>query len=226
MVCQRNPGWRVAKAVLNSSCAARHVLSAADSQIRVGISCQPSFLCCWFFCCSGLYRRGLTAGLGDTTQVAAWVWWLSLCWFCFWRGGSRRARARVPRGAGNGRARPPRARTAPRSRRSPGIAARARGCRERAARHRRGGDRDGAGTPCRPSRRVRRRHRFRFRVVGWAQVMAPASAREAAVASVVVFLKSVAAFPLLSLFPLLIPSTQRKRAEPRARGTCILLDDC
>ena len=95
MVCQRNPGWRVAKAVLNSSCAARHVLSAADSQIRVGISCQPSFLCCWFFCCSGLYRRGLTAGLGDTTQVAAWVWWLSLCWFCFWRGGFSRRQFRV-----------------------------------------------------------------------------------------------------------------------------------
>src|SRR5216683_1339603 len=54
-------------------------------------------------------------------------------------------------------------------------------------------------------------------VVGWAQVMAPASVREAAVASVVVFLKSVAAFQLLSLFPLLIPNTQRKHDEPRAR---------
>src|ERR1700731_562383 len=54
-------------------------------------------------------------------------------------------------------------------------------------------------------------------VVGWAQVMAPASAREAAVASVAVFLRSVAAFQLLNLFPLLIPNTQRKRDEPRAR---------
>jgi hypothetical protein len=63
-------------------------------------------------------------------------------------------------------------------------------------------------------------------VVGWAQVMAPASAREAAVASVVVFLKSVAAFPLLSLFPLLIPSTQRKRAQPISQGNLHPLDDC
>ena len=47
--------------------------------------------------------------------------------------------------------------------------------------------------------------------------MAPASAREAAVASVAVFLKSVAAFQLLSLLPLLIPNIQRKRDAPRAR---------
>src|ERR1700730_9811673 len=52
-----------------------------------GYRCQQSCWYFWFFCCSGLYRRGLTAGPGDTTPVVDWVWWLSLCWFCFWQGG-------------------------------------------------------------------------------------------------------------------------------------------
>ena len=59
-------------------------------------------------------------------------------------------------------------------------------------------------------------------VVGWAQVMAPASAREAAGASVVVFLKSVAAFQLLRPVSTPDPEYTEEARRAKSQGTCIL----